>query len=52
MHGVGGEGDVLPRAREENPGEGFQEKSSQVPSRQGEFDTFISNQILNLVSGR
>ena len=37
LPGVGSEGDVLPGAREENPGEGFQEKSSQVPSGQGFF---------------
>ena len=35
LPGVGSEGDVLSGAGEENPGEGFQEKSSQVSSRQG-----------------
>ena len=37
LPGVRSEGDVLLGAREENPREGFQEKSSQVSSRQGEF---------------
>ena len=37
LPGVRGEGDVLLGAREENPGEGLQEKSPQVPSRQGSY---------------
>ena len=37
LPGFGGEGDVLLGAREENPGEGLQEKSPQVPSRQGSY---------------